>query len=158
MLTGRLKAVADAAYGLDRRGDRVGPAQPPAHGVGQQLQIATTDLSSQQLNRAKELQFQPEIIFVAGDLSDPHGTHRMCKEAIDGAVLELLKPVTWFPPMWAFACGVVSSGASSRRAGAEVAYRAASAMPRGRWPRPHKQTGAMPVFSRATATDTRRCA
>lgn len=26
------------------------------------------------------------------------------------AVLELLKPVTWFPPMWAFACGVVSSG------------------------------------------------
>ena len=27
------------------------------------------------------------------------------------AVLELLKPITWFPPMWAFACGVVSSGA-----------------------------------------------
>lgn len=27
------------------------------------------------------------------------------------AVLELLKPVTWFPPMWAFGCGVVSAGA-----------------------------------------------
>lgn len=26
------------------------------------------------------------------------------------AVLELLKPITWFPPMWAFACGVVSVG------------------------------------------------
>jgi chlorophyll synthase len=26
-------------------------------------------------------------------------------------VLELLKPVTWFPPVWAFGCGVVSSGA-----------------------------------------------
>jgi len=26
------------------------------------------------------------------------------------AVLELFKPVTWFPPMWAFMCGVVSSG------------------------------------------------
>jgi chlorophyll/bacteriochlorophyll a synthase len=25
-------------------------------------------------------------------------------------ILELLKPVTWFPPMWAFGCGVVSSG------------------------------------------------
>ncbi|MEO1188801.1 MAG: chlorophyll synthase ChlG [Pseudomonadota bacterium] len=25
-------------------------------------------------------------------------------------VLELFKPVTWFPPMWAFACGVVSTG------------------------------------------------
>ena len=28
------------------------------------------------------------------------------------AVTELLKPITWFPPMWAFACGVVASGAS----------------------------------------------
>jgi chlorophyll/bacteriochlorophyll a synthase len=25
-------------------------------------------------------------------------------------VLALLKPITWFPPMWAFLCGVVSSG------------------------------------------------
>lgn len=28
------------------------------------------------------------------------------------AVLEVLHPITWFPPMWAFACGVVSSGVS----------------------------------------------
>ena len=28
-------------------------------------------------------------------------------------VLELLKPITWFPPMWAFGCGVVSSGISA---------------------------------------------
>jgi chlorophyll synthase len=27
------------------------------------------------------------------------------------AFTELLKPITWFPPMWAFACGVVASGA-----------------------------------------------
>jgi chlorophyll synthase len=26
------------------------------------------------------------------------------------AVAELLKPITWFPPMWAFSCGVVASG------------------------------------------------
>ncbi len=25
-------------------------------------------------------------------------------------VAELLKPITWFPPMWAFACGAVASG------------------------------------------------
>jgi len=40
----------------------------------------------------------PEIILVAGDLSDPHGTHRMCKEAIDLA-LERYKgaaPETWY--------------------------------------------------------------
>ena len=34
-------------------------------------------------------QVRPEMIFVAGDLSDPHGTHRMCKEAIDAALKEL---------------------------------------------------------------------
>jgi chlorophyll synthase len=28
------------------------------------------------------------------------------------AVLELLKPITWFAPMWAFGCGVISSGLS----------------------------------------------
>jgi len=28
-------------------------------------------------------------------------------------MLELLKPVTWFPPMWAFLCGIVASGASA---------------------------------------------
>lgn len=28
------------------------------------------------------------------------------------AVLELLKPITWFAPMWAFGCGIVSTGAS----------------------------------------------
>jgi chlorophyll synthase len=26
------------------------------------------------------------------------------------AVLELLKPITWFPPMWAFGCGAISAG------------------------------------------------
>ncbi len=26
------------------------------------------------------------------------------------AVVELLKPITWFAPMWAFGCGVISSG------------------------------------------------
>lgn len=28
------------------------------------------------------------------------------------SVVELLKPITWFPPMWAFGCGAVSSGQS----------------------------------------------
>jgi len=26
------------------------------------------------------------------------------------AFVELLKPITWFPPMWAFGCGVIASG------------------------------------------------
>ena len=28
------------------------------------------------------------------------------------AMLRLIKPITWFPPMWAYLCGVVSSGIS----------------------------------------------
>ena len=39
--------------------------------------------------RALLEELKPELIFVAGDLSDPHGTHRMCKEAIDAALEEL---------------------------------------------------------------------
>jgi chlorophyll synthase len=34
---------------------------------------------------------------------------RMSRPALS-AILELLKPITWFPPMWAFGCGVVASG------------------------------------------------
>jgi len=42
------------------------------------------------------LEQQPKVIFVAGDLSDPHGTHRMCKEAIDLALRELpRRPEVW---------------------------------------------------------------
>ena len=41
------------------------------------------------------------------------GRHRMSRPAgRTGALaaLELLKPITWFAPMWAFGCGVVSAG------------------------------------------------
>ena len=44
--------------------------------------------------RALLEEIDPDIIFVAGDLSDPHGTHRMCKEAIDGALEELRRAGT----------------------------------------------------------------
>ncbi len=39
---------------------------------------------------------KPDIIFVAGDMTDPHGTHRMCKQAIDQALPQLKKkPEVW---------------------------------------------------------------
>ena len=41
---------------------------------------------------------RPDLVFVAGDLSDPHGTHRMCKEAIDRALVGL-KPA---PEIWLY--------------------------------------------------------
>jgi len=44
----------------------------------------------------------PEVVFVAGDLSDPHGTHRMCKEAIDAALLEYVALGNARPEVWLY--------------------------------------------------------
>ncbi|HEY3279144.1 MAG TPA: glucosamine-6-phosphate deaminase [Gemmatimonadales bacterium] len=40
---------------------------------------------------------RPDLVFVAGDLSDPHGTHRMCKAAVDAALARetALRPEVW---------------------------------------------------------------
>ena len=47
-------------------------------------------------------ELDPEIIFVAGDLSDPHGTHRMCKQAIDGALEERRREGKRTPEVWLY--------------------------------------------------------
>jgi glucosamine-6-phosphate deaminase len=41
---------------------------------------------------------KPDIVFVAGDLSDPHGTHRMCLEAVQAALAKYKgeQPEMWF--------------------------------------------------------------
>ena len=39
---------------------------------------------------------------MAGDLSDPHGTHRMCKEAIDGALEERRREGKANPEVWLY--------------------------------------------------------
>jgi glucosamine-6-phosphate deaminase len=41
---------------------------------------------------------RPDIVFVAGDLSDPHGTHRMCLEAVMRALEEYSgeAPEVWY--------------------------------------------------------------
>ncbi len=47
---------------------------------------------------------RPEIVFVAGDLSDPHGTHRMCKEAVERALDEATAEDVTFvrPEVWLY--------------------------------------------------------
>jgi chlorophyll/bacteriochlorophyll a synthase len=35
-------------------------------------------------------------------------------------MLRLIKPITWFPPMWAYLCGVVSAGVRCRAMGLVV--------------------------------------
>jgi glucosamine-6-phosphate deaminase len=41
---------------------------------------------------------RPEIVFVAGDLTDPHGTHRMCLEAVHNALQRYTgnAPEVWY--------------------------------------------------------------
>jgi chlorophyll synthase len=40
--------------------------------------------------------------------------HTLARPAL-APLVELLKPITWFAPMWAFGCGVVSAGAAADR-------------------------------------------
>jgi glucosamine-6-phosphate deaminase len=40
---------------------------------------------------------RPELVFVAGDLSDPHGTHRMCLQAVERALQQYSGPA---PEVW----------------------------------------------------------
>jgi glucosamine-6-phosphate deaminase len=52
--------------------------------------------------RALLEELKPELVFVAGDLSDPHGTHRMCKEAIDLALREYAQAGNRRPEVWLY--------------------------------------------------------
>jgi glucosamine-6-phosphate deaminase len=52
--------------------------------------------------RALIQELSPDLIFVAGDLSDPHGTHRMCKEAIDRALAEHVAAGGRRPEVWLY--------------------------------------------------------
>ena len=52
--------------------------------------------------RALLEELRPDLIFVAGDLSDPHGTHRMCKDAIDRALAEAVAAGLPRPEVWLY--------------------------------------------------------
>src|SRR2546422_589924 len=47
--------------------------------------------------RALLVETRPDLVFVAGDLSDPHGTHRMCRAAVAGALdqYDAAPPEVW---------------------------------------------------------------
>jgi glucosamine-6-phosphate deaminase len=44
-------------------------------------------------------ELRPDLVLAAGDLSDPHGTHWMCKEAVDRALADLSAPK---PEVWLY--------------------------------------------------------
>ena len=51
--------------------------------------------------RALLEEINPDLVLVAGDLSDPHGTHRLCKDAIELALAEV-KPAGIVPEVWLY--------------------------------------------------------
>ncbi|BDA49180.1 probable glucosamine-6-phosphate deaminase at N-terminal half [Coccomyxa sp. Obi] len=59
--------------------------------------VAKKDLSSEDIRLVVDLfqRVQPDQIYAAGDLSDPHGTHRTCLKAIFQA-LDEVKAQSWF--------------------------------------------------------------
>ncbi|MDO4771467.1 glucosamine-6-phosphate deaminase [Porphyromonas sp.] len=44
-------------------------------------------------------QIKPHQIFVAGDLADPHGTHKVCLDAVLAAI-DVIKSEDWFADCW----------------------------------------------------------
>jgi chlorophyll synthase len=71
------------------------PLFPEQHSIADKLRLSGVSDS-----RQKEIQQALENVNRPGFRIEP------------SAIVPLMKPVTWFPPMWAFACGVVSTGES----------------------------------------------
>jgi glucosamine-6-phosphate deaminase len=47
-------------------------------------------------------EIRPDLVFVAGDLSDPHGTHRVCKEAVERALDQFVTAGGKRPEVWLY--------------------------------------------------------
>ncbi|MBR1564625.1 MAG: glucosamine-6-phosphate deaminase [Paludibacteraceae bacterium] len=59
--------------------------------------IKKGDLSQRDINIVKRLllELKPDEMFVAGDLADPHGTHKVCLDAVLAAIDELKDTEKW---------------------------------------------------------------
>ncbi len=100
----RLIRESEAVSGLEVMGlstDNARFLNLPFYQTGQVVKnpIGPADVA---IVRALLDELDPEIIFVAGDLSDPHGTHRMCKEAIDRALAERARDGRPMPEVWLY--------------------------------------------------------
>jgi glucosamine-6-phosphate deaminase len=61
--------------------------------------VRKNEIGPEDVRIVRELleEVEPTVIYVAGDLSDPHGTHRQCKQAIDLALAQYQgqRPEVW---------------------------------------------------------------
>jgi glucosamine-6-phosphate deaminase len=87
MLKRRIREV-EAVSAIEALGLEAGQARFLNLPFYQTGQVRKDPIGARDVEIVLELleEVRPELILVAGDLSDPHGTHRMCKEAVDGAL------------------------------------------------------------------------
>ncbi len=85
----RMEAI-DAATYCGVKEDRIHFLELPFYDTGntQRQAVGVEDIAIVQ-RLLKEV--GPDIIFAAGDLSDPHGTHRLCLDALFAALAEYVK-------------------------------------------------------------------
>lgn len=64
--------------------------------------VKKNPISEKDIEITKELirKIKPHQIYAAGDLSDPHGTHRVCLKAVFKAVGDLKKEESWMKDCW----------------------------------------------------------
>ena len=78
--------AADRVCGV--REDRVHFLNLPFYKTGAVEKLPPTE-RDRQLTRALLEEIQPDVVFVAGDLSDPHGTHRVCTLVVFSVLRQL---------------------------------------------------------------------
>jgi glucosamine-6-phosphate deaminase len=99
-LVRRTEAV-DAAGFCGVREDRCHFLNLPFYNTGkvQKLAIGPEDVAAV---RGVLDEVRPEVIFAAGDMSDPHGTHRLCMEALLAALDEREPGGAGRPDIWLY--------------------------------------------------------
>ncbi|MEX2110806.1 MAG: glucosamine-6-phosphate deaminase [Gemmatimonadaceae bacterium] len=90
---------AEAVSGIETFGMKASQARFLNLPFYQTGKVRKDPIGPEDVRKVLELleEHQPELVFVAGDLSDPHGTHRMCLEAVQGALAQYSGPP---PEMW----------------------------------------------------------
>jgi glucosamine-6-phosphate deaminase len=100
----RIIREAEAVSGIETLGLRAEDARflnLPFYQTGRVRKdpIGPTDVS---IVRALLDEVQPEFVFAAGDLSDPHGTHRLCLDAVRAALSEYRVATGRAPELWLY--------------------------------------------------------
>jgi len=97
----RRAEALDAAKFCGMKEEHVYFLDMPFYNTGQ---VAKLPISDRDVDAVRALldRVKPDIIFAAGDMSDPHGTHRQCLEAAMIALDQFVKAGNHKPDLWLY--------------------------------------------------------